>query len=420
MRRRLTRISNSILEDRTNRLKLAVRRKPYFVKIGKGGASLGYRRNVAAGSWLVRWADGKGGSNQQVFGTADDFDGGMDFWAAHSKAQELAPAAAVDHLNLGKPVTVAEALDDYQRDLELRGGLSAHVERVRKSAASTLLNQPVALLTSRELQAWRDAQLARGLAPASVTRVSKAFKAALTYVAKRSEGRIKNLDAWKFGLEALPDSNVARDDIGLSDDKVRAVVAACYRESERLGLFIEVLAVTGARPVQASRLLVGDLEAEGVTLPRAKKGKGVKLITRESFPLAPSLMQKLRAAAAGRAPTEPLLQRPDGQAWQSGRSDHSRPFERAVKNAGLGKIIPYALRHSSIVRMLLQGLSVQLVASVHDTSPRMLANTYAKHIANHAAPQVRAALIDLDRAGDNTAPALTIGVQVGRNAAEAV
>jgi len=190
----------------------------------------------------------------------------------------------------------------------------------------------------RELRRWRDGQLASGLAPGSVTRTCKAFKAALNYAAN-ADSTITNRMAWTVGLAGLPDSHRARTDAVLSDDEVRAVVTACYTASDRLGLLAEVLAVTGARPVQAARLLVGDLLADKLMMPRSAKGRGQKRIERRPIPIPPTLVAKLQAAAAGRPADAPLLQRPDGAAWHSGHSDHSRPFERALAAASLPKVV---------------------------------------------------------------------------------
>jgi hypothetical protein len=47
--------------EKTPRLKLAVRKKPYFQQITPG-VSLGYRRNMGPGAWIVRVADGSAGN----------------------------------------------------------------------------------------------------------------------------------------------------------------------------------------------------------------------------------------------------------------------------------------------------------------------------------------------------------------------
>jgi integrase len=387
------RLRSPTLETRAARLRLKVRRKPYFVPVAPGIA-LGYRRNLGSGSWLVRCADGKGGAWTKGFSTADDFEDPsgeqvLDFWTAQTRARELVRGK---HTDAAKPITVSEALADYERDLDARGGLVAHVGRVRRLLAPVLLERPVGLLVMRELRRWRDGELARGLKPASVTRTCKAFAAALNYAADH-DPTIANRAAWKIGLSALPDSHVARVDAILSDDQVRAVVAACYASSSQLGLFVEVLAVTGCRPIQAARLVVGDLQADRLLMPRSAKGRGKKRIDRRPIPVAPPLIAKLRAVAGNRPADAPLLLRPDGNTWHI---NLNRPFRGAMAAAGLSPAtVPYALRHSSITRALLRGLATRLVADAHDTSVVMLERTYAKYIADHSDTALRAAQIDM-------------------------
>jgi integrase len=388
------RLRSPTLESRTARLKLKVRRKPYFIGVAPG-ISLGYRRNLSGGSWLVRAADGKGGAWTQGFAAADDFEDAagdvLDFWSAQIRARELVRGKASD---ASKPITVAEALEEYGRDLTIRGGGISQVNRVRKQLTPILLARPVGLLTVRELRHWRDAQLGTGLAPASVTRSCKTLKACLNYAAAQDPS-LANKSAWTIGLASLPDSHVARTDAILDDDVVRAVVTACYAASPRLGLLFEVLAVTGCRPVQAARLRVGDLQADRVMLPRSAKGKGKKRIDRRPIPLPPGLIAKLKIAAADRPADAPLLQRRDGEAWQPAHSDHSKPFASALAAAGLPKAVPYSLRHSSIVRMLKRGVAARTVADAHDTSLSMLERNYARFIADYSDVVLRAAQIEL-------------------------
>src|SRR5262245_8560373 len=84
----------SQLETRTARLKLRPAKKPVFVKIGVGLA-LGYRRNLVAGTWVARVADGRGGNWTKKIGIADDFDEAdegheiFDFWGAQDRARVL-------------------------------------------------------------------------------------------------------------------------------------------------------------------------------------------------------------------------------------------------------------------------------------------------------------------------------------------
>jgi hypothetical protein len=45
-------------------------------------------------------------------------------------------------------------------------------------------------------------------------------------------------------------------------------------------------------------------------------------------------------------------------------------------------VIPYALRHSSIVRGIRANLPIRLVAAMHDTSVVMIERHYAKYIVD--------------------------------------
>jgi len=82
-----------------------------------------------------------------------------------------------------------------------------------------------------------------------------------------------------------------------------------------------------------------------------------------------------------------------GQPWK--KSDHSRPFARNVSHAGLDprEITLYALRHSSIVRQLLAGVPIRVVAVNHDTSVMMIERTYSRYIGDRADALARAALL---------------------------
>jgi hypothetical protein len=54
----------------------------------------------------------------------------------------------------------------------------------------------------------------------------------------------------------------------------------------------------------------------------------------------------------------------------------------------------YALRHSSIVRALLAGVPVRLVAVAHDTSIPMIERNYSRYIGDHSDSVLRRALLD--------------------------
>jgi hypothetical protein len=96
------RIHSAELETRTARAKLAVRRKPYGVRIAPG-VKLAYRRNKGAGTWSVACADGAGGEWIKKVGLADDMEDAdgkdvMSYWQAMVAARQLARATDGDHV----------------------------------------------------------------------------------------------------------------------------------------------------------------------------------------------------------------------------------------------------------------------------------------------------------------------------------
>ena len=387
------RIRAANLENRTSRLKLPVRRKPVFVKIGRG-LGLGYRRNTTAGTWVVRVADGKGGNWTRAIGIADDnedADGirALDYWQAQDRAR------AVAHHSPVGPITIAKALDEYEANLKVRSGDVANVRRVRAHLLEPLTRVNVAAVTARDLRAWRDG-LAKKLAPATVNRTVTALKAALNLAADHDE-RITSRNAWKTGLAAMPDAQEARNVI-LPEATVRRIMAVADEESAEFGLLVAVAAVTGARVSQLARLEVQDLQdGRGdprLMMPSSKKGRGPKRISRRPVPIPAWLATRLRAAARGRPGNEPMLVKPDGTTW--GRTDHSARFARTAKRAGLdpAEVTIYALRHSSIVRQLLASVPVRVIAVNHDTSITMIERTYSRHIGDHADALARRALLE--------------------------
>jgi integrase len=400
-------IRDSRLEARSSRLKLTVRRKPYPGPSLARGISLLYRRNKTNGSWVLKASDGHGAYWTRAFAEADDYENSdtkrvLDFYQAQSVAKKL--ARGEDGVADSAPLTVDDALKDYKRDLEARGADTYNAEHPRVHLTSVLLAKPVQLLTSAELRKWRDSLLGK-IAPATINRLCNSVCAALQLAAQHDD-RIQNRQAWETGLSGLPDAQAARN-VVLTDDEIRAFVTAAYAQDAKLGLLVDVLAVTGARPSQATRLLVEDLKDHPakpqLKMPKSGKGGGrnrsQKKFERFSVPITPALATKLKEAAGKRFGDMPLLLRSNGNPWSGDPSSQYRePVREIVTAIGLDPdtLTLYALRHSSIVRMLLRNIPIRLVASLHDTSVGQIERNYSKHITEHSDDHARAALLDLE------------------------
>jgi integrase len=400
------RVRAANLETRTARLKLPVSKKPVWITIGHG-LGIGYRRNkTGGGTWCGRQADGKGGYQTFAVATADDYDTAngasiMDYWQTQDRirATGLGVREAADGSKL---ISVGEAVDAYEGDLERRGGATYNARRIRVHLPATLADKTVAMLVARDFKPWRDALTRAKQKPDTVNRTNAALRAALNHVADHDE-RITNRRAWQTALARIPGAAQSRNVI-LSEDDVRAVVAAAYRISAEFGLLIELAASTGARVSQLVRLEAGDVQAGRARLmmPSSKKGRGRRKITHAPVPIPSALAQRLAEIAQNRPAHAPLLVRPDGEPWN--RQEHT--FARAVQDAGLdASVTMYALRHSSIVRALLAGVPIRIVAVSHDTSVPMIEKTYSRYIGDHSDAVARRGMLDLSEpAGGNVTP----------------
>jgi integrase len=299
--------------------------------------------------------------------------------------------AAAGAGNDGHAVTVNLALIRYRANLTARGADTANVDRVRFHLTDSLGERPIALLTAHGLEGWRNGLLDK-MMPASVNRVCNAMRAALNLAADGIESQ--NRSAWEIGLKAIPDASEARN-VVISDSEVRRLVSEAYKESTEFGVFVAVAAVTGARPSQLGRAQVRDLKVDCLDMPGSRKGRGKKKIMRRQVPIPELLADRLRIAAAGKAADAPLLTRPDSEPWR--KSDHTRPFRRTAERARLDPevVTIYALRHSSITRMLTAGVPIRVIAALHDTSVPMIEKNYSVQIDKHVDQIVRPALLDV-------------------------
>jgi integrase len=365
--------------EKKPRLTLALRKKPYFMQITPG-ISLGYRRNQGPGAWLVRVADGNAGNWTKGFAAADDAEKAnngtvMDFPQALVRARVLAGADRTTSSD--RPITVEEAVEGYRTDLEARGANPGNARSILTHLKDypALRAKPVSLLTKKDFRDWRNG-IKKGMEADSANRVARVFKTALSLAASNDE-RITNTNAW-IGVEALPNNiTSAARDLLLGDDEIGAIVKDAYLDELVLGIQFQTLAETGARESQMLRLEVYDLQddraAPRLMMPSSRKGRN-RGIERKPVPISLELAQHLKKASVGKRPSERLF---------TALRRISERFRGIAKKVGIGRyVVPYSFRHSSIVRMLLRNVPVNVVASHHDTSAEIIQKHYAHFISN--------------------------------------
>lgn len=157
------------LGSRESRLKLEAEKR-HQEPLSEGRYLL-YRKpkNGAAGSWMARWVDKETlKSVQKRLGDADDLldaDGVniLDFKTAQARAghvfeelNKIAHLEATGEVLSSGPYTVANALEDYLRDAELRGvkGHAMMTLTIKAHIIPELGTIPVAKLTKRRIEDW--------------------------------------------------------------------------------------------------------------------------------------------------------------------------------------------------------------------------------------------------------------------------
>lgn len=426
------------LNNRTARAKLAPAGKPYW-RLATDGLHLGYRRVATkgrAGSWVARRRNADGVYLTAGLGTADDlpdvpadgiqvmtFDQAMAAlrdWARDHAQRER----AATHPTEPTP-TVRKAVEEYiagRLARSAKAGRDAELRLGRHVLLAPLADATLSDLTDGDLKAWRKG-LKRGgragkgkalpLAPATLARLLNDLRAALAETGVPAE----KTALVKKALKAPENAARARDVAILSDADVRRVLDGAYQHDPDFGALVMILAATGCRFDQAARIKVADFQPDAgrVMVPVSRKGRGTKQIPYAAVPLPDDVVKRLRPLVAGRAGHEPLLmhwhhrQVPgdtkagtlpgwerDGRRPWSVAADMSRPWKATVEAIGLPTgTVPYALRHSSIVRGLRAGLPARLVAAAHDTSTAMIEKHYSAFIMDAAGDLLRRAMLPL-------------------------
>lgn len=392
---------------------------------------LGYRRGRRGGTWLVRWRDGAG-YRQRTLGTADDElrEGTLDYNAATRAARAAVEAARHEARAIaeGPLLTVALAVQAYvavrdARDTR-RNGRAVRSDAARRLTryvvgrdavgnrraipAAPLAAIPLHKLSEGDLLTWR-AALPDALSGTTKQRLINDLKAGLNGAFAANRRRLPPTfpATVKHALRALSDDadgaqQVTRDNQILSDAQVASLINAAREidvEQDREGdLFrlVVAMAATGARFSQAARMRVGDVQVKAgrLMVPVSRKGRGGKR-GETPVPVGADVMEALLPAVVGRAKDAPLFERWRSQQvagsirwqrvgrgpWQAA-SELVRPWAAIRERAGLPAVIPYALRHSSIVRGIRANLPVRLVAALHDTSVAMIERHYGRFIAD--------------------------------------
>jgi integrase len=398
------------LETRAARARLRPQGKPYYRTIEEG-LHLGYRKPMAgAGKWVIRHYVGGQDYTVETIEAADDLSDAdgvaiLSYRQAQARARERMVHRA--HAAAGKhgPLTVRDVVEGYLEWLE--GNRKSAVDarhRARAHIYPTLGDVEAALLTTDLLRKWH-VGLAKAL-PRARTKPGKvqqhrAFDGSADAVRRRRSSANRVLTILKAALNhAFNDGKLPSDAAWRKVKPFRGVDAArihylTVNEARRLidscepGFrpVVQAALQTGARYGELVSLKVHDFNPDAGTVAirqsKADKPRHV-VLTDEGAAL-------FARWTAGRAGSEALLRRPDGERWRA--SHQLRPMRDACERAKIGPALSFhGLRHTWASLAVMAGVPLLVVAkNLGHADTRMVEKHYGHLAPSYVADAIRAA-----------------------------
>ena len=405
-------VRDANLETRTARLRLPIRPEPYWRGLEKGFA-LGYRRRARGGTWLARRRDQAGGYAEHRLGTTDDLqDADGVAILGYGQAQKAARAwwraelrREEGHDTRSGPYTVADAVADYLKEFEGRGGKSVY--HTRRAAETHILpslgTALVGKLTAKKIEDWhRGLALKPALArskPGRKANHRKADKSA-DGVRKRRATANRILTVLKAALNhAWKSAHAASDDAWRRVKPFRAVETARVRylsEAECVRLvnacepafrnLVRGALLTGCRYSELTTMHVADFNVDAgvVTIRESKAGKPRHVV------LTNEGQRLLARLTTGKLGTDPIFVRADGGVW--GKSYQLRPMLEASARAKIKPMISFhVLRHTHGSTLAMRGVPMGVIAQqLGHADTRMTEKHYAHLAPSYVADTIRA------------------------------
>lgn len=412
---------------------------------------LGYRKSKRSGAWLVRWRNHHDGANykQAPVGVANDIndkfaEGTLTFEQAVTQAREHVTRSRTEAAAqaAGPAPTVRTAVETYIKERNARDSRRAGHEvrsdaghRLRRYVlgqdergsqeaveAASLAAIHLHALREGDLLMWRE-NLPVELKATTKQRLINDLKAGLNAAWPRLSAEQKKLNPTflsivkdAFKAERIDDDDeisVARDNQILPDAQVSILLRAAHEIDGEHGFegdlyrIVVCLAATGARFAQVRRMRVSDAQRkeQRLMVPGSYKGRGGNGGS-VPVPVGEDVIEVL-SPILNRTKEAPLFERWSYEqeagsiVWRKSErgpwktAELSRPWHAIRARARLPEVIPYALRHSSIVRGLRNRLPIQHVAKLHNTSVKMIERHYAKYISTALEDLARAAVVPL-------------------------
>lgn len=404
------------LDARAARERLKTRREPHWRTLSEGLA-VGYRKGRKGGTWIARHYTGEHGRRFQSLGTADDIvdaDGAnvLSFTQAQEAARKWFGELAMQdggELKTGS-YTIRDAMDDYLKDYNRRGGKSPYtVETTIKAHINpTLGDAAISKLTRRRIEAWLEDVVSKpprvrtktGKKQAyrdqpegreairrrrsTANRVLTVLKAALNLA--HQHRRAASREAWS-AVKPYREADAPKVQY-LDDKETKRLVNVCPKD---LRAIVTAALLSGARYGELSALTAGDYNADSGTLhiARSKSGKVRHIV------LTDEGKEFFAQAATGKQRGDLLFTRANGLVWK--HAEQFRPLKEACEKAKIKPAISFhILRHTYASRLAMKGVPMAVIAQqLGHSDTRMTERHYAHLAPSYVADTIRAAFTRL-------------------------
>jgi integrase len=375
------------------------------------------------GTWLARRRPERGGYAEHKIGTSDDLQDAdgvavLDYGQAQKAARawwRTALRQEEGHDPRSGPYTVADAIADYLKEFEGRGGKSVY--HTRRAAETHILpalgSVMVGKRTAKKIEDWhRGLAVKQALArskPGSKPNHRKTDKSA-DGVRKRRATANRILTVLKSALNhAWKTGHVASDDAWRRVKPFRAVETARVRylaETECVRLvnacepafrnLVRGALLTGCRYSELTGLHVADFnnDAGVITVRVSKAGKPRHVVLTDEG-------QRLFATlTAGKLGADPIFARTDGGLW--GKSHQLRRMREVSERAKIRPAISFhVLRHTHGSTLAMRGVPMGVIAEqLGHADTRMTEKHYAHLAPSYVANTIRAHFPTLGIADD--------------------
>lgn len=386
-------IRSARLETRSARLRLPLRRAPYWMVLVEGRA-IGYRRGPEGSSWLAKYRGADSKRHQKRLGSTDDgLDGGATDILTFAEAQKEA-RAWFDSLDRAQGrrldrYTVGQALDDY---LESFTGKSLEktrhtIERHIRPAFGTLA---VASLTTEKLNGFVRELVERPAVyranrkgerkprpegadalrkrRSNANRIMTPLKAALNRAYQN--GKIVDDAAWR---RLKPFANVSAPRIRyFTPVECKALVVA---SDDYFRPLVQAALLTGARWSELYRMTVRDVDltAGTVLFPETKGGRPRHVhLTDEGIAF-------FSAQCRGKGLAALVFTNAAGNGF--GPSHQIRFMREICKDAGVEHAGFHILRHTYGSRLAMAGVPMAVIAEALGHADERITRKHYAHLA---------------------------------------